>query len=93
MTYRLRCPTENVVPTFLPSSLPHEKALMRHYTPGARGIALLVTGSTVTESRNPTTDEMAAADYTYLGGRDHYITDAEAATLTAAGYGAYLTAI
>lgn len=55
MTYRLRPPTENVVPPFLPASTPAQKALMRHYGPTARGIALLVHGAAVTESRNPTT--------------------------------------
>lgn len=93
MTYRLRPPTENVVPTYLRDSTPAQKALMRHYAPGARGIALLVTGSTVVQNRNPTTAEMAAADYAFLGGYDHIVSDAVATILTNAGYGANLTLI
>lgn len=56
-----------------------------------RGIALLVNGSTVTEHRYPTQDQVADADFAYLGGHIHTISDAEAATLTAAGYGSYIT--
>ena len=55
------------------------------------GISLLVTGSTVTEVRTPTDDQVRAADRAYLGGRDHYISDAEAAVLQAAGYGDLLS--
>lgn len=55
------------------------------------GIALLVTGSAVVEKHHPTREEIDAADYAYLGGYEHVISSAEAAVLTAAGYGDYIT--
>lgn len=39
----------------------------------------------------PTSDDLAAAAAAYLGGHVYPVSDAEAAALTAAGYGAYLT--
>ena len=55
--------------------------------PIPRGVSLLVTGSTVTEKRYPTDDEVRAADRAYIGGHIYPITDDEAALLAAAGYG------
>lgn len=43
------------------------------------------------EVNYPTTDDIAAAKFTYLGGHEYLVSDAEAASLTAAGYGSYLT--
>lgn len=51
-----------------------------------RGITLLVTGSTVTEVRYPTQEELDAADRYYRGGYIYTVSDAEAAILIAAGY-------
>jgi hypothetical protein len=56
-----------------------------------RGVSLLVTGETVTEKQYPSQDEAEDADFFYQGGMIHVITDDEAATLTDAGYGAYIT--
>ena len=56
-----------------------------------RGISLLITGTTVTESRTPSQDEIAAADYYYEGGHVHTVSDAVAAILISAGYSEYLT--
>lgn len=56
-----------------------------------RGLSLLVSGSTVVEVQFPNQEDLDAYDYVYLGGHIHEITAAEAATLTAAGYGAYIT--
>lgn len=56
-----------------------------------RGVALLVNGTTVTATRYPTQDEVADADFAYLGGHTYDISAAEATTLTNAGYGAYIT--
>lgn len=39
----------------------------------------------------PTTDDIAAATAVYLGGHEYVIDSTEAAALTAAGYGSYIT--
>ncbi len=59
----------------------------------ARGISLMVTGSTVTENRTPSQDDLSAADYYFLGGHEYTVSDEQAAVLTAAGYGDYLTPV
>lgn len=63
--------------------------LFRFFTPNARGknVWKLVNG---TYTENEPAD---ISDYTtlYLGGHIHTITAAEATSLTAAGYGAYIT--
>jgi len=56
-----------------------------------RGIALLVSGSDVIEDQYPAQEDLGDYDFVYMGGHIHTITAAEAATLTAAGYGAYIT--
>lgn len=58
-----------------------------------RGISLLVTGTTVTAIQTPSQDDLAAADYYFLGGHEYVVSDAQAAVLTAAGYGDNLTPI
>jgi hypothetical protein len=58
-----------------------------------RGIALLITGTTVEEFRVPSQDDIAAADFYFEGGHVHTVSDAVAAILTNAGYGEYLTAL
>ena len=42
------------------------------------------------QRRHPSTDEIAAADVTYLGGHEYAIDAAAAAVLVTAGYGALL---
>lgn len=56
-----------------------------------RGYSLMVTGTTVTENRTPSQDDLAAADYYFLGGHTYTISDAQAAVLIAAGYSEWLT--
>lgn len=56
-----------------------------------RGVSVLVTGSTVRQVQYPSQEDVEAADFAYLGGHIYDISDAEAATLTAAGYGAYIS--
>ena len=58
-----------------------------------RGVTLLVNGSTVTENRTPSQDDLADADYYFLGGHTYVVSNAQAAVLTAAGYGDYLTLV
>lgn len=58
-----------------------------------RGISLIINGTTVTENQTPSQDDLAAADYYYLGGHEYTIDDDVAAILIAAGYSAYVTLI
>ena len=56
-----------------------------------RGISLLINGSTVTENRTPSQDDLAAADQYFLGGHVYTVDQATADILIAAGYSEYLT--
>ena len=58
-----------------------------------RGISLLINGTTVTENRTPSQDDLADADAYYLGGHAYTLTDAEAQILIDAGYSDYLTLV
>ena len=58
-----------------------------------RGQSLLVTGTTVVMTQTPSQDDLAAASYYFLGGHEYVISDEQAAVLTAAGYGSYVTPI
>lgn len=42
---------------------------------------------------DPSNEDVAAAQATYLGGHEYVVDAAEAQSLTAAGYGAYLTTV
>lgn len=63
--------------------------LFRHYDPEPRGrnVFLLANGTYTEDEPNDTT----LIAKTYFGGSNNQITDAEATSLTAAGYGAYIT--
>lgn len=56
-----------------------------------RGLSLLVSGSTVIEVQYPAQEDLGDYDHVYIGGYSYTITDDEAAVLTAAGYGAYIS--
>lgn len=56
-----------------------------------RGITLAVQGSTVTVLQYPLQDDLAGYDHVYFGGHIYSITQAEADTLTAAGYGSLIS--
>jgi len=58
-----------------------------------RGISLLVNGTTVTENRTPSQDDLADADAYYLGGHTYTLNDQEAQILIDAGYSNYLTPV
>jgi hypothetical protein len=64
--------------------------LWRYYSLDV-GITLVVSGATVTEIQHPWQGDIEDWDFVYLGGHEYEITDAEATTLTNAGYGAYIT--
>jgi hypothetical protein len=44
-------------------------------------------------TQTPSQDDLAAASYYFLGGHEYVISDEQAAVLTAAGYGSYVTPI
>ena len=58
-----------------------------------RGVSLLINGTTVTENRTPSQDDLANADSYYLGGHAYTIDDAQAQILIDAGYSDYLTPV
>ncbi len=49
-------------------------------------LTVLKNGSSYTTVEQPTAEQVDAADIAYTGGREHIVSDAEAAALTAAGY-------
>lgn len=55
-----------------------------------KGVSVYVDGATVTQTRFPYQEDLTSHDHFYLGGYVHTISDAEAAVLTSAGYGAYI---
>lgn len=62
-----------------------------HFYKNDHGVSLLIHGTTVTEKRWPTVDELEACDRYYLGGHETRVDDVEADFLINAGYGDYLT--
>jgi hypothetical protein len=56
-----------------------------------RGVTVLKSGSSYTQVSYPEAADLTAADIVYLGGCVHTVDAAEAAALTAAGYGSYIT--
>lgn len=54
--------------------------------------SVLKNGSFYTEVSIPDTEDIEAADVVYLGGHSYYVTALEADSLTAAGFGAGLSA-
>jgi hypothetical protein len=59
----------------------------------ARGVTVILSGGIYNQVRYPAFEDLQAADAYYRGGFDNVISAAEAASLTAAGYGAYITTI
>lgn len=58
-----------------------------------RGVSLLKINNKYVEMRFPYQEILESADVAYIGGSEYIVDDAEAAALTAAGYGSNLTAI
>lgn len=79
-----------LVPPTVLENWPTDHPLFSRYK-YARGIALLVSGATVTATQYPYQEDFDTHDHVYLGGHEYEITQAEADVLTAAGYGAYIT--
>lgn len=102
MAYKLITPTRNETWLAYPQNYAYSRLAGRpisgagvptRLTDIPRGYSLLVTGSTVTENQTPSQDDLAAADYYFLGGHNYDITDEQAAVLIAAGYSEWLTPI
>lgn len=102
MAYKLITPTRNETWLAYPQNYAYSRLAGRpisgagvptRLTDIPRGYSLLVTGNTVTETRTPSQDDLAAADYYFLGGSNYVITDQQAAVLIAAGYSEWLTPI
>lgn len=55
------------------------------------GVTVIREGDSFREKRNPRQTELDEATSYWLGGRSYEVSDEEAAALTAAGYGDYLT--
>lgn len=51
-----------------------------------RGVAVLITGSSIVLSRAVTQDDTDAADYAYLGGRTHNVSTTEKNMLVSLGF-------
>jgi hypothetical protein len=97
--YQLTTPTVNQTWGAFPMMNPYARLAARpisgagvptSLTDIPRGLTLIVNGSTVTEVQTPYQDDLASADFYYLGGHTYTISDAEAATLIAAGYSEWL---
>lgn len=58
-----------------------------------RGLSVLKMGGSYYLTTFPTQDEVSASDAVYMGGYTHRVDATEAAALTAAGYGSYLSPI
>lgn len=56
-----------------------------------RGVTVLRINGQYVQYRFPSADVLAACDKYYLGGSQYVVTEAEAAELTAAGYGENIT--
>lgn len=56
----------------------------------AQGVSLLKEGGLYRQQRNPSTEEITAADIAYLGGHVYWVSVAEAHSLDTAGYGDFV---
>ena len=52
-----------------------------------KGVTILDNGGVFTSLRFPTQDEIAAADFTYMGGHEYVVDDATRTALIAGGVG------
>lgn len=94
-----RPPTDNFVTPKLPdydrngALLSEEQRLAnrlaRHRAPAPRGRnVFLLNSGTYTENQP---NDMSTVSKVYYGGHDNEVTDSEVSSLTAAGYGAYIS--
>lgn len=82
-------PTDELVRWADPFDTSIEHRLFRYLRPGERGRNVFkLLDNSYTENQP---GDMATVAITYYGGHVHTVSDAEAASLTAAGYGSYIT--
>lgn len=58
-----------------------------------RGVTVVLNDGIYSEVRYPASEDLADADAYWRGGYNNVVSAADAAALTAAGYGAYITTI
>ena len=58
-----------------------------------RSLTFLINGTTVTTNMTPSQDDLADADYYYLGGHEYTVSNQVAQILINAGYSDYVTLI
>jgi len=58
-----------------------------------RGVTVIKANNGYAQVRFPTQDLLDSVEAYYLGGHEYEVSNTEAASLTAAGYGSYLTEI
>lgn len=75
-------------PTYDENLWANDRLFIRFGLP--RGITLAVLGTEVSELIYPYQEDLEQYDFVYLGGFEHVISDAEATTLTNAGYGEFI---
>lgn len=104
MTYHLQTPWENqtwiVDPTSdyarlagRPLAGGSPTGSQQFITEVPRCLTFLINGTTVTTNMTPSQDDLADADYYYLGGHEYDIPDSVAQILINAGYSDYVTLI
>lgn len=78
-------------PTVLEGPAGFTRLFYRYRIP--RADTILVYGTAVSAVRTPGVDQVAEADYAYLGGHISPITGVERTILINAGYGAYIQTV
>lgn len=86
MPYRFTPPTIKTFPV-------GEHRLFQFFQKLDLGVTVYKVGSVYYEDPYPAEDVLRTASAVYAGGHVHVVSDAVAAELTTAGYGAYLTLI
>lgn len=85
-------PTVNATPVAPPGTRGLEARLFRHYRPLKKGVSVLQRqDGTWYLKEYPTQEEIDASLHHFLGGHVYTITDALAAELDAAGFGALIS--
>lgn len=79
-------------PTVLEGPIGEDHRLWQFYKLD-RGVTIIKANNGYAQVRFPTQDLLDSVEAYYLGGHEYEVSNTEAASLTAAGYGSYLTEI
>lgn len=79
-------------PTVLEGPIGEDHRLWQFYKLD-RGVTIIKVNNGYSQVRYPTQDLLDSVEAYYLGGHEYEVSNTEAASLTAAGYGSYLTEI